>query len=241
MRALLMVGLAVVALSGCATSPMQDEVTYDPFEPVNRTFFGINDALDKAILGPVARVYADVVPAPVRENVYSFFDNLAYPNVVVNDILQGKFAQAAEDAMRFLVNSTIGFGGIADVATGFGLERHDEDLGQTLAVWGFGEGPYFELPFFGPNATRDLPDIPASTLTDASYYLGTWPALPLTVLKLVDTRARLDSAIRVRDRSALDPYVFQREAYMQRRRHLANDGDAPGDAFDLPPPPRVTN
>ena len=223
-RTTFIAAVAVVGLSGCASNG----VDYDPLEPLNRAIFGLNDGLDKAIGEPLAKGYVAVTPAPIRQNIYSFFDNLAYPNTILNDFLQGKFTQGIEDTGRFLVNTIFGFGGIADVATGMGLERHEEDFGQTLAVWGFGEGIHLELPLFGPKSLRDVPDLAIKSAISPLDAAGASQAQQLAAQggDLIDTRARLAPAIKTRN-EALDPYVFQREAYRQRRRFLIYDGNPP--------------
>lgn len=224
-------------LSACASTPAADEAgTPDPYEDWNRKFYAFNDALDKAILAPAAHAYVEVTPAPMRHGVNNFFDNLAYPEVFINDFLQGKVEQGFEDAGRFIINSTFGLGGLIDFAGGLGFSRNNEDFGQTFAVWGFDSGAYFDLPFLGPNTARDASGIPPGTVTNLLFYANSIVAFPLGLLKIVDKRASLDSAIRIRDETALDPYVFQREAYLQRRRHLIYDGNPPPDDLnDLEP------
>ncbi len=218
-------------LAGCAT--VADNGDGDPMESPNRAFHSLNKTLDKAIVGPVSEAYVWITPEILRTSIGNFFSNLGTLSVVLNDLLQGKFEQGVEDAGRFIVNSTFGIGGLFDVATGVGLERHNEDLGQTFGVWGAGEGAYLELPVLGPNSVRDAPDLVSSTYTNPLYYIfQSSVSLPLTVLKLIDDRARLAGAIRLRDKSALDTYIFTREAYRQRRTHLIYDGNPPDDAFD---------
>ena len=221
--------LTVLLLTGCASTG-GDVDPNDPYESFNRTMFSFNKGLDDAILGPIAGVYTDVTPAPARTAIHNVFDNLSYLTTVVNQVLQGKFERGMDDAGRFLFNSTFGLGGLIDFSSGLGLKRHDEDFGQTLAVWGVGEGEYLELPFLGPTTMRDIPGIPVDSATDLLTWTGnrTWDFVTSGV-KLVDKRARLDSAIKLRDKSSLDPYVFQREAFLQRRRHLIYDGNPPLD------------
>lgn len=229
--------LAAVLAGGCATNPPAagdpgDASTYDPAEPANRASFDLNKALDQTFMAPMSEFYVMVTPAPIRDNVFNFFDNLSYPNVALNALLQGKFAQAFDDAARFLVNSTLGILGIVDIASGFGFERHDEDFGQTLAVWGVTEGAYLDLPLFGPSSMRDVTDIPVSIYTNPLQY-AQFAAWPLALLNMIDRRSRLGQAIKLRDEAAVDPYVFQREAYRQRRRHLVYDGNPPLEVFEL--------
>ena len=226
--------LALVLLTGlisaCAMAPVDEDVAVpDPYEDLNRSFYAFNNALDRAIIAPAADVYVTVTPAPVRTGVGNFFDNLGYPTVFINAFLQGKFEQAFEDLGRFLFNSTFGLGGLIDFSSGVGLERHDEDFGQTLAVWGFDPGIYHDLPMIGPKTSSEAVAIPADMVTDVLFYASSSIAFPLGLLRLVNKRANLDSAIKLRDETALDPYVFQREAYLQHRAYLIHDGDPPRD------------
>ena len=221
---------SIVLTSGCASSPDNDG---DPFEPMNRGFHGINDGLDDFIVRPVAEKYVEYTPADLRLGVSNFFDNASYPNVILNDFLQGKFKQGLTDIGRFLVNSTVGFAGFFDIATGMGWEKHDEDFGQTLGVWGFGEGAYLELPLIGPNSMRDAPDIPVSMVTNVLWHVSNSSVtIPLGVLGAISDRSQLLEATQLRDESALDTYIFTREAYRQRRLYLIYDGDPPLEEFD---------
>ena len=219
---------------GCATTDEPRVETYDPYENVNRSFHTFNDKFDQVVMKPIVDTYVDMTSENVRLSVSNFFDNLTYPNVVFHSFLQGKFTQGFSDTGRFAVNSTVGIAGLFDAATLVGLEEHNEDLGQTLAVWGVSEGPYLDLPFFGPTTARDLPDMGGSVLTNVLTYVGT-PVIvagvtataPLIVLGVIDKRARAESALRARDDLALDTYVFTREAYLQRRTFLIYDGNPP--------------
>ena len=218
---------AVLASSGCATTAAVSGDPADPWEPVNRTFYTFNDVLDRAVVEPVASLYLKL-PGGLRAGVHNFLDNAAYPGTVVNQLLQGKFERAMEDSARLVFNTTLGIGGLLDVSTGFGLERHQEDFGQTLAVWGMADGNYIHYPVLGPSSVRDTPGIIMGVLTDALTYVA---ALPLALLEIVDKRATLAGAARIRDESAFDPYVFTREAYRQRRTFLVYDGNPPLDDF----------
>ena len=221
--------VAVLALSGCATTMTGSGDPADPWEPVNRKTYALNDTLDQALLEPVSRLYLKL-PGGLRNSVGNFFDNLAYPGTAVNQLLQGKFELAIEDSMRFVVNSTLGIGGLFDVSTGLGLERHEEDFGQTLGAWGLGAGNFVNLPLFGPSSVRDVPGLVVDVFTNVMTYVSL-PTLPLTALEIVNTRAEFTDAIALRDQ-AIDPYVFTREAYRQRREFLIHDGSPPLDAFD---------
>ncbi|MCY4469359.1 MAG: VacJ family lipoprotein [Thiotrichales bacterium] len=224
----LIAGVIVIISSGCATTAPISGDPSDPWEPTNRSFYAFNDAVDRALLEPAANLYLKL-PGGVRESVHNFLDNAAYPGTVLNQILQGKFEPAMEGTARFVFNTTLGIGGLFDVATGMGLKRQEEDFGQTLAVWGSGEGNYIHYPVLGPNSVRDTPGIVVGALTDVLTYVA---ALPLALLEIVDNRANLASAARIRDESAFDPYVFTREAYRQRRTFLVYDGNPPLNDFE---------
>lgn len=218
---------SVTFMSGCATTQGADNEN-DPLENFNRGVYSFNDALDRAILKPIATGYKNVVPQPIRTGVSNFFNNFSYPLVILNDLLQGKFGQAFSDTGRFLVNTTVGILGIFDPATPLGLPAHDEDFGQTLAVWGVGEGAYIVLPFFGPSTVRDTGGLVVDVYTDPL----TWGTegdtrLVLRATRVVDKRHQLLSAGRILDEAALDPYSFTREAYRQRRNSEINDGNVP--------------
>ena len=221
----------VLVGAGCATTQYADEES-DPWQGMNRGVYGFNDALDKSILEPVATAYVDHVPEGIRNSITNFFDNLGYLNVILNDFLQGKFTQGGEDIGRFIVNSTLGIGGLFDLAGPLGMPAHEEDFGQTLAVWGSEEGAYMVLPLLGPNSVRDAPDLAVSAVTNVTFLAGTTFFWPFTVVDVINTRANLLPATRLRDQSALDPYVFTREAYRQRREYLIFDGDPPLDDYE---------
>ncbi len=224
---LLMVLALVLTLSACATT----ENNHDPIEPVNRGMDTVNDTVDRITLKPAAKGYTAAVPKPVRTAVSNFFDNVTYLNTVLNDFLQGKGAQGVADLSRFLINTTLGAGGLVDVASSMGLERHEEDFGQTLAVWGAGQGAYIVYPLLGPNSVRDTPDFLTATATDplfwAGFVLAPQVTIPIAVLKYVDKRAQLLDASNARDELALDPYVFTREAWRQNREYKIYDGNPP--------------
>ncbi len=223
----------VLAATGLGAHAAEEPVG-DPLEPVNRVTHRANLVLDKAVLGPVARAYVRVTPAFVRTGISNFLDNLTYPNVILNDFLQGKVDQGLQDSMRFVVNTTFGLAGFIDVASGMGLERHDEDLGQTLAVWGVKELAYLELPGLGPNSVRDATNYPLEWQTSLIALADvTGLAIPVAILGAINARANASEAIALRDRAALDTYVFTREAYRRRRDHLIRDGEMPEDDDDL--------
>lgn len=228
-------GLLVVygLLSGCAANQHTDTKN-DPLEGFNRSMYSFNDTVDKAVLKPVATGYEHVVPQPVRTGVGNFFNNLAYPIVIINTLLQGKFEQGAEDIQRFVYNSTFGLLGLIDISTPMGLEANKEDFGQTLGYWGVGKGFYVVLPLFGPSTVRDgiglVVDYQADLLSQHSDVSERNQAL---ALKTIDRRARLSSAERILEAAALDPYTFTRDAYLQQRDSLIRDGQAaPREAED---------
>ncbi len=218
-------GLILTLGSGCATTRSNPEV--DPLEPVNRGFYNINEKLDKYFMKPVAKGYKYITPKPVRTGVTNFFDNLFYPNVIVNDFLQGKFRQGFRDFARLFVNTTIGIGGLFDQATSAGLVRHQEDLGQTLATWGIGQGPYLVIPLLGPSTARDVTDLAPSTFLNPLFYIESAIIYGVGGLSVINERANLLEATEIRDEAALDPYTFTREAFLQRRQDLIYDGNPP--------------
>lgn len=228
----LIVGLIVALglLSGCATAPDGDPG--DPYAATNRKIYNFNDSLDRKIMQPVARGYVSVTPKPVRKGVTNFFDNVTYLNVIANDLLQGKAGQFLSDSGRFIINSTIGLGGLFDPAKQMGLSAHDEDLGQTFGVWGAGEGAYLTIPLAGPSSLRDAPGFASSILLNPLTYLAAPITIPLTFVGAINTRANLLEATKILDQAALDPYTFVREAYRQQREYKIYDGNPPGDDFE---------
>ena len=218
-------------LFGCATTQVvesesgigeidnQATVT-DPYEGFNRAMYGFNDGLDSYIIGPVIDGYKWITPDLLETGISNVFLNMKGINVVLNDILQGKLYQGAEDTGRFLINSTVGLGGIFDVATYAGLQQNQEDFGQTLAVWGVPSGPYLVLPLLGPSTFRGVPGAVVDTAANPVSYLG-WPVAAMAAL---DRRAAADSSLQFVDDAAVDSYVFTREAYLQHRDYLASDG-----------------
>lgn len=212
-------------LGGCATGPTADK--RDPMEPLNRSVYHFNDAVDRAVVKPVATVYRDTLPSPVRAGVSNFFNNLQDAWSVVNNGLQGKGQAAGSSLMRFSVNTILGLGGVLDVATEMQIERSTEDFGQTLGHWGVGSGPYVVLPLLGPSTVRDT----AALVVDTKGDLLSGAAVPernsAKALDLLDRRSRLLSATDMLDQVALDPYTFTRDAYLQRRRNQVFDGNPP--------------
>jgi phospholipid-binding lipoprotein MlaA len=223
--AILLTGIAIA--SGCATVPRSEDGT-DPLQNVNRSVFTFNERLDKAIIKPAADAYVRVTPKPVRTAVSNFFDNISYVDVILNDFLQAKVEQGFSDVGRFLVNSTVGILGLFDVASELGMKPHQEDFGQTLGVWGSGEGAYLVYPILGPSTVRDTPGLVVSFVTNLLFYVGeTAVVVPLTILAAIDARARAQGFFQFMDEAALDRYLFVREGYRQRRLFLIHDGRPP--------------
>jgi len=227
---LILSSLIILILPGCATAPVDGDP--DPLQPVNRVGYSINDTLDTNLLKPVAEVYKDATPKLMRTGVTNFFDNLNYLNVVLNSFLQGKLDQGMSDALRFIYNSTFGLGGLFDISTPIGMPAHDEDLGQTLAVWGFGQGSYLYLPVAGPHTVSTVPDMVVSTYLNPLTYVTGAILFPLSALNVINRRANLLEATNIRDEAAVDPYIFTREAYLQRRLYLIHDGNPPRESYD---------
>lgn len=225
-----LIGIAFV-LAGCATTGEGDP--RDPFEGVNRGVYKFNEKFDDLLARPVARTYEGFVPRGVRDRVRNFFGNLADPFIGVNNMLQGKFSEGFDDWTRFILNTTVGLVGIHDVATDLGLEKHNEDFGQTFGRWGAGTGPYLILPIFGSSNLRDGIGLAADIYTDPMGEIRPIDARNTAIaVRAIQTRADLLGASRVLDQAALDKYVFQRDAYLQRRRSLVYDGRPPREKFE---------
>ncbi len=230
---MLAVLLAALLLAGCATTEMIDgEINPDPYEETNRSFYKFNDALDRHIMTPIAENYVKALPEGARNGITNFFDNLEYLNVILHSFLQGKLGQGISDVTRFVVNSTLGIGGLFDVATSMGLEEHEEDLGQTLATWGIDQGSYLYLPFLGPYTARNSPDVASSYFSNPLTYISTIYLFPVTFLNMLNDRANLLEASEFVNEASIDPYSFTREAYLQQRRYLIHDGNPPSDGYD---------
>ena len=209
------------ALSGCATP--SDPV--DPYEPFNRGVYQFNEGIDKAILRPVARAYKAVLPEFVRASVSNVFSNVGDIRNVLNNTLQGKFTAAYSDFGRVAINSTLGVLGLFDIASEAGIEKHDEDFGQTLAWWGIKDGPFLMLPLVGPSTGRDLAGRIVDYATDPAAYIDPSRASNQVFgTRVVNQNAELLDANALLHDAALDPYLFLRDGYLQRRRNLIADG-----------------
>ena len=219
--ALLLAGM----LAGCATSGGNPA---DPLEPLNRVVFRFNDAVDGAVISPVAKGYRRIVPGILRTGISNFFSNLEDVWISVNDVLQGKFQQGAEDLTRVIFNSTFGLAGVLDFASDAGLPKHNEDFGQTLGRWGVGSGAYLVLPFLGPSTVRDGFGLVFDTQADLVFQIDGVPVHnSLYGTRAINNRANLLDASSVIDQAALDKYSFVREVWLQRRRNLVHDGNPP--------------
>ncbi len=221
--------ITLTCLMGCAGSSgtQREPADPDPFEPVNRAIYKINDFGDRYLGKPLAKAYANATPRPLRIGANNFFDNLRYPITIINDFLQGKIRQGGADLARFALNSTVGLAGLFDPAVDLGLKSNDEDFGQTLAVWGVPQGPYLMVPLFGPyTVTSALGDIAGTQASLLVQLPDDGAATALWIWYLVHLRS---SVLGVDDeiQGAFDPYVFIRDAYLQNRRYKIYDGNVP--------------
>ncbi|HEV8501751.1 MAG TPA: VacJ family lipoprotein [Casimicrobiaceae bacterium] len=217
-------GCLASLVAGCATGPARD----DPFEPWNRAMYAVHEPIDKNVVQPVIDAYTKVVPSPVRTAISNFYNNIDDLISAINDGLQAKPDKMGADLGRVLINSGLGLGGMIDIASQVGVERGNEDFGQTFGVWGFGQGPYLFIPLFGPTTVRDgsgwlvrlyigptgyIPDVPVRNVL---YGLGA-----------LDFRYQAQGAVDLVNEAALDHYAFIRRAYLQRRLYLLYDGKVP--------------
>ncbi|MDB5414315.1 MAG: VacJ family lipoprotein [Rubritepida sp.] len=237
--------ILLVGLAGCATRPpasdpealAEFEANNDPIEPFNRTMYSVNNAIDTVALRPAAQVYRAVLPQPVRDGVRNALGNLRGPTILFNDVLQGDVNRAANTASRFVINSTLGLGGLIDVAEWqFGIPGHSEDFGQTLAVWGIGEGPYLFLPVIGPSNPRDLLGYGVDAVASPWFWFGQGEVVEAlrwayAGIGIIDARESVLDALDALNASSLDPYSTLRSAYRQRRMsEIRNSGTVAPDA-----------
>lgn len=216
-------------LAACAGNQVADErAAYDPFESFNRKMYELNKKVDRATLKPLAKGYKNFVPGPIRHGFANVFANFGVPRSALNNFLQGKPKRGFSELGRFLFNSTLGIGGIFDVATAGGMERYDENFSETLAVWGLPEGPYLVLPIFGPHSVLDATALPVDYYSDLNTHLTSGVKDRLYLFRLVDARARLLTAETLLDKSN-DPYISLRESYRQNREFKIYDGEPPED------------
>ena len=209
--------------------PVFSEEISDPFEDLNRDIFIFNEKLDEKLLKPAAIAYRKVTPQFARSGVTNFFNNLEEIDTTINQVLQGEIKHAFNDAGRFVINTTIGLFGLIDVASKMGLERHEEDFGQTLGVWGFDSGPYIMIPFLGPSNPRDLLSRPISSFLSGTFAMED-DDVKITLLGIdaLETRERLLDAETL---IIGDKYIFVKDAYVQSREYEINNGSTEDDEF----------
>jgi phospholipid-binding lipoprotein MlaA len=223
--------VAAAMLTACASVPYENPD--DPWERYNRTMFQINDTVDKAVTKPLAQVYDAAAPLPVRTGIGNFFGNISDLWIGANNLMQGKASDGLSDVGRVLINTTLGILGLFDVATEMGIEKHDEDFGQTLAVWGVPSGPYFVVPFFGPRTLRGAGALPLDLYASGAVQLSDVAARnSVSLLRLVHQRANLLGADRAVEQGSLDRYAYIRDFYLQQRRYEIYDGNPPRERFD---------
>lgn len=237
---LLLAGLALLGLANCAARPdptdaeavAEFRANNDPLEPLNRGMYAVNEGIDVLVLRPAAEAYRIFLPPEARTAIRNILGNLRTPVILVNDLLQGETTRAAATAGRFVVNTTVGIGGIFDAATNWGLLGHTEDFGQTFAVWGAQEGPYLFIPVLGPSNPRDLAGAGAGVAVDPFTWIGGDAvqvfSITRTAATALDTRESLIETLDAVKRESLDPYATLRSAYRQRRAaEIANRDNAP--------------
>ena len=209
--------------------PIFGEEINDPFEDLNRDIFIFNEKLDEKLLKPAALTYRKVTPQFARTGVTNFFNNLEEIDTTINQVLQGEIKYAFNDAGRFVINSTIGLFGLIDVASKMGLEKHEEDFGQTLGVWGFDSGPYIMIPFLGPSNPRDLLSRPISSFLSGTFAMEDNDVkITLVGIDALETRERLLDAETL---IIGDKYIFVKDAYIQSREYEINNGSTEDDVF----------
>jgi len=236
--------LALLALlAGCATVPPNaGQDPRDPLESFNRQVFEFNEGLDKVVLKPLAELYGKVLPVPFQECLSNGFSNLREPSNALNNLFQGKGAEAVSDVCRFALNTTVGLLGCFDVASGMGLEKHREDFGQTLGVWGVGNGPFLVLPLFGPSTIRDTVGLGVESVFDVNFWIENVSVRnSIFAVRTVSFRHELLKADDLISGAALDKYTFIRDGYLQRRRNMMYDGNPPRekDPDDEEEPPKA--
>jgi phospholipid-binding lipoprotein MlaA len=234
--------LLAVVVAGCASVPAgAGSDPRDPMESLNRQVFAFNEGVDKVVMKPLAEAWVKVLPEPVRTCIGNAFGNLREPSNALNNLLQGKPEEAGSDVCRFAVNTTVGLLGCFDVATRWGFEKHQEDFGQTLGVWGAEPGPYLVVPVFGPSDVRDAIGIyGVEPFLDVNFWIENVRVRnSIFFTRFVNLRAELLDADRLISEAALDKYTFVRDGYLQRRRNLVYDGNPPRvpDPDEEPEPP----
>lgn len=233
-----LLAITALGLAGCASTADSDP--RDPLEPMNRAVYRFNEVVDEAVAKPVAIAYRDIVPAPARGFVRNFFGNIADVFIGANNLLQGKVADGLLDWFRVAVNTVMGPLGINDWASEMGIEKHNEDFGQTFGWWGAGPGPYLVLPILGSSSVRDGIGTAVDLYLDPMGEVSpTRVRNTMAVARLVGVRADLLDASRILEEAALDKYTFQRDFYLQRRRSLVHDGSPPRERFEDEPKPEA--
>lgn len=223
----MLVAAVALSLGACATVPESQRVEHDPWEPFNRTLYSFNNGLDSVTTKPLAKGYRAITPSPIRKGFTNFFKNLTTPRSILNNFLQGKPGRGFSETGRFLLNSTVGIGGIFDVATAGGMEEYQEDFGQTLAVWGVPDGPYVMIPLFGPKTLRGTVALPFDIVAGPLYdYRNSSVRDKLTVMRIVELRYRLLATDKIIEESK-NPYLTLRESYLQNREYEIYDGEPP--------------
>jgi phospholipid-binding lipoprotein MlaA len=228
-RALIM-AVGGLALAGCATTPPSGDAlaANDPYEQTNRQILELNNKFDRFSMEPTLKLYFAVVPEDGRHGVHNFLGNLSKPTIFLNDVLQGEFTRGSQTAGRFLINTTLGLGGFFDPATKFGIPDHDEDFGQTLAVWGVKEGPYVVLPFLGPSNPRDAFGLAADVAGDPTNFIPVkqhiWWIGVREYFTLLDLKAQTYETIQGIQRSSVDYYAGLRSLYHQLRQNEILNG-----------------
>ena len=227
MTSKLVLAIVLLWISGCASTPHKAPHPADPWEKYNRAVFKFNDSLDRAIVKPVTRGYQKVAPKMVETGVSNFFSNLSDVGNSVNNLLQGEPRKAGSDLVRFTLNSTFGLGGVIDVASSAGFEKHSEDFGQTLAVWGVPSGPYVMLPFLGPSSIRDSGGYAVDLFTHYPWrYLNHEPTrYSLTAMSFIDLRSELLKLEDLLGTEFFDPYASIRDAWLEYRHSQIANGE----------------
>tara|TARA_B100001057_G_scaffold24805_1_gene22823 strand:- start:666 stop:1379 length:714 start_codon:yes stop_codon:yes gene_type:complete len=227
MNVKLIINICLIVLPLSSVSLLSDEIN-DPFENLNRKIFELNENLDKKIAKPVAETYSKVPPR-IKKGISNFFNNIEEVDTFVNQMLQGKPKQSINDLSRFIINSSVGLGGFIDVASRIGLDRHEEDFGQTLAVWGVDQGPYIMLPILGPSTLRDTFSRPVSSFLSVTFHMtDTDVNIALKGIDAIETRERL---LDVESLLSGDKYSFVKDAYIQSMNYEIKDGIDVEDEF----------
>jgi phospholipid-binding lipoprotein MlaA len=235
----LIIGVCGLILTACASTPPSPQAlaANDPYEQTNRQMLVFNGKIDRYVVAPSFAVYFFLVPDPGRRGVHNFLGNISLPTIFVNDMLQGELTRGSQTAARFLINSSLGIGGLFDPARKMGIPGHGEDFGQTLAVWGVGEGPYLVLPFFGPSNPRDAAGLATDAAIDPTNFIHfkqhLWWSGAREYFTVLDLKGQTYQTIQDIQRSSVDYYASLRSLYRQLRDTEIRNG-RPAAAKDLP-------